>query len=63
MKFNEFVKSSIKASGLKRYQIAAILNISTVTLWRWERGICKPEDKFIEFWKKEMEKIYDKNLH
>lgn len=50
MNFQKQIEISLKKSGLKQSEYAAKICVSTVTLWRWLNGKCKPKPDAIDYW-------------
>lgn len=50
MTFQRQLETSLKKSGLKQSEYAAKIGVSTVTLWRWLNGKCKPKPDAISYW-------------
>lgn len=51
MSFQKQIETSLKKSGLKQSEYAAQIGVSTVTLWRWLNGKCKPKPDAIDYWR------------
>lgn len=50
MNFKKQLEISLKKSGLNQSGYADKIGVSTVTLWRWLNGKCKPKPDAIEYW-------------
>lgn len=53
--FSTYVKEQRKRAGLSQRKLARHLNISWVTVWRWENNKSKPQEHLIDFWKEQIE--------
>lgn len=57
MTFQKQLETSLKRSHLKHSEYADKIGVSTVTLWRWLNGKCKPKPDAIDYWIRKIKDI------
>lgn len=57
MNFAEQIKQYRKKSGKTQAEFAKALNVSWITVWRWENDQHMPADNVIEFWLDKASKV------
>jgi len=57
MTFAEQIKQYREQSGKTQAEFARALNVSWITVWRWENDQHRPADNVIDFWLDKASKI------
>jgi len=57
IEFKDIVKNKRMALRKGRLTFGKLLGISSVTVWRWETGRSRPEEKLIKFWEQKIKEL------